>query len=213
MFFSVWGTGGAILLFYNSTPGWELTHSCVMLFFFRVWAWCCTFSCRELYLSTATIYGRYEIRSSAGGSGCLTGCLQVRLSVCACVCLCACVRVCVLVSGTLPFDSHNLRTLRDTVLSGRFRVPYWMSTGLSVCLSVCLSLCACMCAEWEAQGAVLDVYRCVSVCRYACWVLGSGFRTRCLSVCMRACVCRYAWKIIFLLPTNVVSEGYVFRVM
>ena len=93
-----------------------------------------------------TIYGRYEIRFSAGGSGCLTGCLQVRLSVCLSVCVGACVHACVLVSGALPFDGHNLRTLRDTVLSGRFRVPYWMSTGTSVCLSVfvCGSVCACM---------------------------------------------------------------------
>ena len=46
------------------------------------------------------------------------------------------------------------------VLSGRFRVPSWMSTGACVC--------AGMRAEWEVQGAVLDVYRCVRVCRYAC---------------------------------------------
>ena len=45
------------------------------------------------------------------------------------------------------------------VLSGRFRVPYWMSTGVCVC--------AGMRGEWEVQGSVLDVYRCVRVCRYA----------------------------------------------
>ena len=90
--------------------------------------------CRELYRLMVTIYGRYEIRFSAGGSGCLTGCVQVRLFVC----LCLCVQVC--------------------VLSGRFRVPYWMSTG------VCVR--ACMRAEWEVQGSVLNVYRCVRMCMY-----------------------------------------------
>ncbi|XP_064651382.1 serine/threonine-protein kinase SIK2-like [Lineus longissimus] len=34
----------------------------------------------------------------------------------------------VLVCGALPFDGHNLQTLRDRVLSGRFRIPYFMST-------------------------------------------------------------------------------------
>ena len=64
---------------------------------FRVWAWCCTSSCRELYRSTVTTYGRYGIQFSAGGSGCLTGCLQVCLSVCLSVCLyaCMCMQVCV----------------------------------------------------------------------------------------------------------------------
>ena len=35
----------------------------------------------------------------------------------------------VLVCGALPFDGHNLQTLRDRVLSGRFRIPFFMSTG------------------------------------------------------------------------------------
>ncbi|ELU06853.1 hypothetical protein CAPTEDRAFT_183356, partial [Capitella teleta] len=34
----------------------------------------------------------------------------------------------VLVCGALPFDGHNLQTLRDKVLCGRFRIPYFMST-------------------------------------------------------------------------------------
>jgi len=36
----------------------------------------------------------------------------------------------VLVCGALPFDGHNLQALRDRVLSGRFRIPYFMSSGL-----------------------------------------------------------------------------------
>ncbi|XP_074652797.1 serine/threonine-protein kinase SIK2-like [Tubulanus polymorphus] len=34
----------------------------------------------------------------------------------------------VLVCGALPFDGYNLQTLRMRVLSGRFRIPYFMST-------------------------------------------------------------------------------------
>ncbi|XP_033757951.1 serine/threonine-protein kinase SIK1-like [Pecten maximus] len=34
----------------------------------------------------------------------------------------------VLVCGALPFDGHNLQMLRDRVLSGRFRIPFFMST-------------------------------------------------------------------------------------
>ncbi|KAG8333399.1 Serine/threonine-protein kinase sik2 [Homalodisca vitripennis] len=34
----------------------------------------------------------------------------------------------VLVCGALPFDGSTLHTLRDRVLSGRFRIPYFMSS-------------------------------------------------------------------------------------
>ncbi|KAK2148531.1 hypothetical protein LSH36_492g05008 [Paralvinella palmiformis] len=34
----------------------------------------------------------------------------------------------VLVCGALPFDGHNLQMLRERVLSGRFRIPFFMST-------------------------------------------------------------------------------------
>jgi hypothetical protein len=36
----------------------------------------------------------------------------------------------VLVCGALPFDGSTLHSLRDRVLSGRFRIPYFMSTGM-----------------------------------------------------------------------------------
>jgi hypothetical protein len=36
----------------------------------------------------------------------------------------------VLVCGALPFEAVNLQQLRDKVLSGRFRIPYFMSTGV-----------------------------------------------------------------------------------
>lgn len=35
----------------------------------------------------------------------------------------------VLVCGALPFDGCSLQALRDRVLSGRFRIPYFMSQG------------------------------------------------------------------------------------
>ena len=56
----------------------------------------------------------------------------------------------VLVSGALPFDGHNLRMLRDSVLSGRFRVPYWMSTGI-VFMFVCLYFCPWMVNLWAEK--------------------------------------------------------------
>ena len=35
----------------------------------------------------------------------------------------------VLVCGTFPFDGSNLASLKERVLAGRFRIPYWMSQG------------------------------------------------------------------------------------
>lgn len=32
-----------------------------------------------------------------------------------------------LTTGSLPFDGHTLQALRDRVLTGRFRIPYFMS--------------------------------------------------------------------------------------
>ena len=39
----------------------------------------------------------------------------------------------VLVCGALPFDGPTLQELRDRVVSGRFRIPYFMSTGEDEC--------------------------------------------------------------------------------
>jgi hypothetical protein len=39
----------------------------------------------------------------------------------------------VLVCGALPFDGSTLQSLRDRVLSGRFRIPYFMSSGRLWC--------------------------------------------------------------------------------
>lgn len=35
----------------------------------------------------------------------------------------------VLVCGALPFDGSTLQSLRDRVLSGRFRIPFFLSSG------------------------------------------------------------------------------------
>lgn len=37
----------------------------------------------------------------------------------------------VLVCGALPFDGPTIQSLRDRVLSGRFRIPFFMSTGIN----------------------------------------------------------------------------------
>ena len=34
-----------------------------------------------------------------------------------------------MVCGALPFDGSNLQHLRNRVLAGRFRIPYYMSQG------------------------------------------------------------------------------------
>lgn len=34
-----------------------------------------------------------------------------------------------LVSGSLPFDGSNLKELRERVLRGKYRIPFYMSTG------------------------------------------------------------------------------------
>ena len=38
----------------------------------------------------------------------------------------------VLVCGALPFDAPQLHLLKDRVVSGRFRVPFFMSTGAHI---------------------------------------------------------------------------------
>lgn len=35
----------------------------------------------------------------------------------------------VLVCGALPFDGSTLHSLRNRVLAGKFRIPYFMSSG------------------------------------------------------------------------------------
>ena len=44
----------------------------------------------------------------------------------------------VLVCGALPFDGSTLPSLRARVLSGKFRVPFFMSTGINANLKCLL---------------------------------------------------------------------------
>ena len=41
----------------------------------------------------------------------------------------------ILVCGTLPFDGKTLPELKSRVLAGRFRVPYFMSSGKSLLIN------------------------------------------------------------------------------
>ena len=50
----------------------------------------------------------------------------------------------VMVSGALPFDGANLQQLRNRVLLGRYRVPYYMSDGELVLLHLYTCMYACM---------------------------------------------------------------------
>lgn len=45
----------------------------------------------------------------------------------------------VLVCGALPFDGQTLFDLKQRVLAGKFRIPYFMSSGLYGIISVVVS--------------------------------------------------------------------------
>ena len=49
----------------------------------------------------------------------------------------------VMVSGALPFDGANLQQLRNRVLLGRYRVPYYMSDGKCSQIQVHVHVCTC----------------------------------------------------------------------
>lgn len=76
----------------------------------------------------------------------------------------------VLVCGSLPFDGPNLPTLRQRVLEGRFRIPFFMSQG--------------GCAwSWSALGALEK--------------LGSGFREEVVGGswrCLPRCLASLQWS-------------------
>ena len=46
----------------------------------------------------------------------------------------------VLVFVALPFDGKTLQTLRTRVISGKFRIPYFMSGGMNFTLLLILQL-------------------------------------------------------------------------
>jgi len=56
----------------------------------------------------------------------------------------------VLVCGGLPFDGETLHILRDRVISCRFRIPYFMSSGTS------FSSCAILTAIFKVKPGLAD---------------------------------------------------------
>jgi hypothetical protein len=45
----------------------------------------------------------------------------------------------VLVCGALPFDGTTLQSLRTRVISGKFRIPFFMSAGKQSCTGLRIS--------------------------------------------------------------------------
>ena len=72
----------------------------------------------------------------------------------------------VLVCGALPFDGSTSQSLRSRVLDGRFRIPFFMSTGehnktllIFIKLSCSGKLCLrFMCASCVPNALVLGGY-------------------------------------------------------
>ncbi|VDL87354.1 unnamed protein product [Schistocephalus solidus] len=72
-----------------------------------------------------------------------------------------------IVSGYLPFDAQNLRDLRERVLRGKYRIPFYMSTDCEMLLKKMLvlnpekrcSLLAVMEDKWTNIGFEEDVLK------------------------------------------------------
>lgn len=64
----------------------------------------------------------------------------------------------VLVCGALPFDAATLPALRDRVLSGRFRIPFFMSTGKQYFI-VFLKKCVMYCRTIEGAFSFFLLHR------------------------------------------------------
>jgi MAP/microtubule affinity-regulating kinase len=69
-----------------------------------------------------------------------------------------------LVSGSLPFDGQNLKELRERVLRGKYRIPFYMTTDCENLLKRFLvlnplkrgTLTQIMCDKWVNQGYEVD---------------------------------------------------------
>lgn len=77
-----------------------------------------------------------------------------------------------LVSGSLPFDGSNLKELRERVLRGKYRIPFYMSTDCENLLKKFLVLN-------PARRASLEV----------CWHVGGDFRITKPKFNIRSCYC------------------------
>lgn len=60
-----------------------------------------------------------------------------------------------LVSGSLPFDGSNLKELRERVLRGKYRIPFYMSTDCENLLKKFLVLNPARRASLEVSQAPL----------------------------------------------------------
>lgn len=63
-----------------------------------------------------------------------------------------------LVSGALPFDGQNLRELRERVLTGKYRVPFYMSTDCEALLRKMLHLNPAKRHSLEARPQNSDIF-------------------------------------------------------
>ena len=55
----------------------------------------------------------------------------------------------VLVCGSLPFDDQNLQGLRQRVVSGKFQIPFYMSSGEYRCeVTCCYFYCVYFSSEY-----------------------------------------------------------------
>lgn len=61
-----------------------------------------------------------------------------------------------LVSGSLPFDGSNLKELRERVLRGKYRIPFYMSTDCENLLKKFLVLNPARRASLEVCLRILD---------------------------------------------------------
>ena len=67
----------------------------------------------------------------------------------------------VMVCGALPFDGNNLQHLRARVLAGRFRIPYYMSTGEERVFVYCVCVCV-----YDIAFLFEEAFQCSLIMRY-----------------------------------------------
>lgn len=70
-----------------------------------------------------------------------------------------------LVSGSLPFDGSTLRELRERVLRGKYRIPFYMSTDCENLLKKFLVLNPTKRASLEVRGDKVRITLCLSTLR------------------------------------------------
>ena len=66
----------------------------------------------------------------------------------------------VLVCGGFPFDGNTIESLRACILSGKFRVPFYMTAGnvFTISLYPCISLVLCF-SEFGGSVVCISLWR------------------------------------------------------